>query len=475
MHAASMHSLTMHGTHFQDSRMRAMYLIAILLGLFGACSRAAAHDVPQSIALLDIGESSIGLELQLPLSELGTAFNAPLGAHPDTLVRRYGARIESYVEDGLRVYDPRGRAYTMNIESLSLRHTDNPNWTSNDWLDVHAKLLAPANGSAAAFSLYDSVIMQRVISHRALIYVRRDLRNNLLGDKPVLVGVLSFGKDHIKVDGSSGSWCKGFAHLYVLGMRHIAEGTDHLLFLLTLLLPAPLIAVAKRWQAGEGAAQSVKAIVRVVTGFTLGHSLTLSLAATGLVSPPTALIEVLIAVSILVSSLHAWRPLFCGHELLIASGFGLIHGLAFAETLAGLNFDPLTLTLSLLGFNLGIESMQLLVVAATLPLMISLAGTRCYTAVRLGAAAIAALCAVGWIVERAGHRANPMKFLIDALSAPPAWVIVSVCAASTVSMLIMAVKLWERREFSRTRSSQFHHPRAAQHRWLRRSVGSPRT
>ena len=58
MHAASMHSLTMHGTQFQDSRMHAMYLIAILLGLFGACSRAAAHDVPQSIALLDIGESS---------------------------------------------------------------------------------------------------------------------------------------------------------------------------------------------------------------------------------------------------------------------------------------------------------------------------------------------------------------------------------------------------------------------------------
>lgn len=467
-------TIPMQTAHSQHPHMRSLYLIAMLL-CCGAWRTAAAHDVPQSIALLDIGESSVALELQLPLSELGSALTLPLAAHPDSVIARYGSRIKAYVEAGLRVYDARGRAYDMNIEALTLRHTDNPNWTSNDWLVVQAKLRAPANASAAVFSIYDSVIMQRVVSHRTLVYVRRDFRNNLMGDAPLLIGVLGFGKDHLKVDGSGGSWWQGFAHLYVLGMHHIAEGTDHLLFLLTLLLPAPLIAVAKRWQPGGGAAQSVTSIVRVVTGFTLGHSLTLALAASGVISPPTALIEILIAVSILISSLHAWRPLFAGYELTIALSFGLIHGLAFAESLSGLNFDPLTLTLSLVGFNLGIESMQLMVVAATLPLMISLAGTRYYAGLRLGSAACAALCAVGWIVERALHRANPMKPLIDALSAPPAWLIVSICAASAATLLVMLANLWSRRSFLKTRSSQFHHPRATRRHWLRRNADSPRT
>jgi hypothetical protein len=161
--------------------------------------------------------------------------------------------------------------------------------------------------------------------------------------------------------------------------------------------------------------------------------------------------------------------------LAIASVFGLIHGPSLAAPLSGLSFDPLTLGVSLVGFDLGIVCLQLLGVAATLPLLISLAGTRCYAVVRLAAATCAALCAMGWFVERVLHRANPMKLLIDALSAPPHWVIVSVCAASAVSMLIMVANVRARHEFLKTRSSQFHHPRATRHHWLQRSAGSPRT
>src|SRR5271165_3502823 len=125
----------------------------------------------------------------------------------------------------------------------------------------------------------------------------------------------------------------GFVNLFRLGMRHIAEGTDHLLFLLVLLLPAPLIVVGSRWAGFAGMSNSVLRILKIVTAFTIGHSITLALAAFGIVRVPSRPIEVLIAVSILVSAIHALRPIFPGKEAGIAAYFGLIHGLAFAATL----------------------------------------------------------------------------------------------------------------------------------------------
>ena len=100
----------------------------------------------------------------------------------------------------------------------------------------------------------------------------------------------------------------GFASIFRLGMRHIAEGTDHLLFLLVLLLPAPLLALGSRWAGFAGARRSLFQILKVVTAFTIGHSITLALAALGLVRVPSRPIEVMIALSILLSAIHALRP-----------------------------------------------------------------------------------------------------------------------------------------------------------------------
>ena len=93
-------------------------------------------------------------------------------------------------------------------------------------------------------------------------------------------------------------------------MRHIAEGTDHLLFLLALLLPAPLIVIGSRWAGFAEVRSSLLQILKIVTAFTIGHSITLMLAASGLVRLPSRPIEVLIAFSILISAIHALRPIF---------------------------------------------------------------------------------------------------------------------------------------------------------------------
>ena len=183
-------------------------------------------------------------------------------------------------------------------------------------------------------------------------------------------------------------------------MRHISEGADHLLFLLMLLIPAPLVARRGRWRRRDDARASVIRVVHVVTAFAIGHSITLALATFGLIHLPSRLIESMIALSILVSAVHALRPLVPGGEAMIAAGFGLVHGLAFASLLGDLGLSGGALVTSLLAFNLGIEATQLLVVALMVPSLYALSRSAAYGAVRVSVALLGIVLAGAWFLER---------------------------------------------------------------------------
>jgi HupE / UreJ protein len=230
----------------------------------------------------------------------------------------------------------------------------------------------------------------------------------------------------------------GFASIFRLGMRHIAEGTDHLLFLLALLLPAPLLVVGARWGGFAGTRHSQLQILKVVTAFTLGHSITLALAAWGLVRMPSRPIEVLIAVSIFVSAAHAVRPLFPGREAVVAAFFGLIHGLAFATTLGELGLGRWERVMSILSFNLGIETMQLIVVATVLPSLVLTSRTRAYPILRIAGAAFAGSASLGWIGERMFGWRNPVEGLVSEVARHGIWV------AGSLFLVSVACWMWQR-------------------------------
>ncbi len=233
----------------------------------------------------------------------------------------------------------------------------------------------------------------------------------------------------------------GVPSMFRLGLRHIAEGTDHLLFLIALLLPAPLLAVRSGWAGAGSVRHSLVQIVRVVTAFTIGHSATLALGAWGLVSLPGRMVEVLIALSILVSAMHALRPLFPGREPAIAAGFGLVHGLAFATTLQHLGVGLWQRIASILGFNFGIETMQLMVVVSILPSLIILSRTAAYMIFRLGGALLAGFASLGWITERLFGGPDFVDGLLDRLARGGVWI--------AISLLVISVLLWSRRFASR--------------------------
>lgn len=214
----------------------------------------------------------------------------------------------------------------------------------------------------------------------------------------------------------------GLLSLFHLGMRHIAEGADHLLFLLVLLLPAPLAVVASRWAGVTGVRDSLLRILKIVTAFTLGHSITLGLSAFGFVHLPSRPVEVLIAVSILVSAVHALRPVFPGKEAAIAAFFGLFHGLAFASTLSQLGLARWERVAGILAFNLGIETMQMAVVLAILPSLLLMSRTRAYSFLRVLGAIGAGAASVGWIAERMWNVQSPVDMVVNGLMHHAAWI-----------------------------------------------------
>jgi hypothetical protein len=200
----------------------------------------------------------------------------------------------------------------------------------------------------------------------------------------------------------AGSGWRAFVDYVREGVWHIWIGFDHILFLLSLLLPAVGLWAGRRWQPAERFGQATWEVVRVVTAFTVAHSITLTLAALGLVSLPSRLVESAIAASVVLAALNNVWPLFHGRRWWVAFVFGLIHGFGFASVLADLGLPKDVLALALLGFNIGVELGQLAIVLVFLPAAFALRRTLLYRrGVLVGGSVVIALLAGVWFVERA--------------------------------------------------------------------------
>ena len=185
------------------------------------------------------------------------------------------------------------------------------------------------------------------------------------------------------------------------GVWHIWIGIDHVLFLISLLLPAVFAPARRSWSPVERFAPALWDVVKVVSAFTVAHSITLSLAALAIISLPTRLTETAIAFSVLLAALNNIWPVVHGRRWIVAFGFGLVHGFGFASVLADLGLPQGALLLALVGFNLGVEAGQLLIVCAFLPLAYVGRRTWIYRRVIFGAgSAVIACFALGWMIER---------------------------------------------------------------------------
>jgi hypothetical protein len=205
------------------------------------------------------------------------------------------------------------------------------------------------------------------------------------------------------IDLRTGSPWRTFSDYLREGVHHIWIGVDHILFLLVLLLPCVLLRVDGQWRAAERLRPALWEVFAVVTAFTAAHSVTLSLAALNLVRLPAALVESIIALSVLLSALNNLYPVVTQRRWVLAFGFGLLHGFGFASVLGELGLPDALRALALIAFNLGVELGQLAIVMVTVPLAFVLRNRAIYRYWLLqGGSALIALVALVWCMQRSG-------------------------------------------------------------------------
>jgi hypothetical protein len=382
------------------------------------------------------------MELQIPIPELALAFDGNILKNPASIVDDYGEALKKYINDHIYAYVNIDKPWRIDIAGMYMDKgtqvlSGPPFWE----LRVLLNIVPNKNEDTRKFMLHYDVVMHQVINHIAFVSVRNDWENGIVTDTTVQVGVIRRDMRTMtilpfEVNLEKGSKWKGFVSMFWLGIEHIKTGTDHLLFIITLLLPACLLVRNKKWALYGGLKYSVFRLLKIITAFTIGHSITLLIGILGFVKVPPQFIEITIAVSILVSAIHAITPLFYGKEIFIALGFGFIHGLAFSQTLQNLHLESIELALSVLGFNLGIEAMQLAVIAMTIPWFIIMSRTPYFRIVKNIFASLVSLAAMGWIGQRVTGTGNVVSEATDKLLLFSPWLILGLCLLSLACFII---------------------------------------
>ena len=273
----------------------------------------------------------------------------------------------------------------------------------------HSKLqvVTHTDGSYAVLNIQPNCITQTgslTVNYSLLFDIDANHRGVILDQRQADTNsyIASADERIIKIK-ESPSTVNNFVTFIKQGIWHILIGFDHILFVITLMLPAVLLYREKKWVAVNTFKPAFISLLKMVTAFTVAHSITLSLATLGLVSLPSKWVESIIAVSVILVAINNIKPMFTHARWSMAFVFGLIHGFGFASVLSDLNLNNQSLLLSLLGFNVGVELGQGLILMLFFPLAYSLRKTQTYQTVILkGGSVVISLVATFWVVQRVG-------------------------------------------------------------------------
>ncbi|WP_133879845.1 HupE/UreJ family protein [Panacagrimonas perspica] len=300
-------------------------------------------------------------------------------------LRKRHADVAAYALTRLDITSDRGACPAIAVQHLVDEHTDGA------YAVIRFRASCPAIPTqwALRYRLFFDLDPQ----HRGL------LKLEYLGQTHT--AILSRSNDVERVGTAPADPVRQFVAYVRDGVWHIWIGYDHILFLLSLLLPSVLLRKAGNWQAVDSLRESIVDVLKIVTAFTFAHSITLSLATFQVVSLPSRWVESSIAASVIVAALNNLRPIFPGRRWTAAFFFGLIHGLGFANVLSALGLPQAARLSSLVGFNVGVELGQLAVVAIFLPLAYRLRHTWLYQRLILTAGSVLiAVLATVWLLER---------------------------------------------------------------------------
>ena len=378
-------------------QMRAMFGLWVLMAALLGSGAALAHSSSNSYLTLSAPAGSLTLRADLHLRDVDLIFD--LDADRDGQVN-WGethlrqAELASWLDQGLQLSAAGQKCQLGTADLQASQHADGT-YLSAQWTPNCPGLsdLASAN-----LSLRYGLMFAQDSLHRGLLKV----------DLPGLQtsALLSPERPEAQVSRADSSAWRVFGRYIVEGVWHIWIGIDHIVFLLSLLVLAPLLLSRHRitqWPAAQQARPVLMDVLAVVTAFTVAHSITLGLTIMEWLTPPPDLVEPAIALSVVLAALNNLLGVNSLKRWRLAFVFGLVHGFGFASVLLDLGLPASALVAALGGFNVGVELGQLAIVGVFLPIAWLLRHTRFYRWVIVagGSAAIVVL-GLFWTLDRIG-------------------------------------------------------------------------
>lgn len=375
----------------------------LIRGIFGVVfgfalsNYANAHSSSNSYLTLSASEQLIQLRSDIPLRDTDLIFDLDNNRDGQITWREVllnEKEINTWIDQGITLSHASKTCQRKNIDLQISQHAD------GIYLSHLSDFACPEkiNLSTDSLTLRYDLIFTHDALHRGLLKV--DFSEFQTS------AIISPDKKEVRFSQSDSKASSTFSRYTVEGVWHILIGADHILFLLSLLLLAPYVVSSTKvtqWQAQSRFKPVFYDVLAVVSAFTIAHSITLSMSVLGWVTIPASYFEPVIALSIVAtafnnllgrSALKRWRLAFL---------FGLIHGFGFASVLLDLGLPTVTLVAALVGFNIGVELGQLLIVILFLPVAWVLRKTAFYRwVIVIGGSLTIIMMGLFWILERTG-------------------------------------------------------------------------
>lgn len=392
--------------------MKRIIVLAVFMLFFLVPASSYGHRPDRSLIYLRIYETE-GIEgrFELNVNELNDVLGCNLKVNPSIAdVRVYEDKIRQYILDHAAFSSAYGKhkiIFTDEIGKLFMQY--------GSFIQFHFRL-DNVEKIPDEMQVTYSVFLEENTSHVNVLGVEYNWKAGLINNESVIALDFSQGNATKTLSLTDKSLFKGFMAMVRQGVWHIWIGLDHILFLVALILPS----VVRRKREDENMVEGGKKskykmlgwepvpkfkpafwyILKVVTFFTIAHTITLSLAALDIVNLSSRWVESIIALSIGLAAYHNISPVFKGREWVIAFVFGLFHGFGFASVLSDLGFKGEYLSLSLLGFNIGVELGQVVIIALIFPLLYIIRKTKAYPKILVYLSIVLIVVSLYWFVER---------------------------------------------------------------------------
>ena len=385
--------------------------LATLFLLMALPSAAMAHTGEESYVYLDIYDTTMEGRVEFPISDLDEVLGLAIPEDEEAALAAVEAElglIQAYAQEHLGIGDGTVE-WPLAFEGFSYLDVSSGSYVIFDFEVEQTFDSVPRQFTV----FYDGIIHEKT-EKSALLIIGTDFGSGTFNNEASeLLRYTVDNSTHVVDLGDTSFW-KGVTGVIGLGVDHIRIGTDHILFVFALVLPSVLVFSRRDgWQPTPSFGSALWRVLKIVTMFTVAHTITLTLGGLGIVELPAAPVETIIALSIALAAIHNISPQFANKEWLIAGAFGLFHGFGFAGLLSDLGLTQNRRVVSLLGFNLGIELGQIVIILLIFPSLYLLRRTRYYLKGMYAASAVLAVIALGWAADRALGIALPVDSLVD--------------------------------------------------------------